>query len=373
MKALLVNTSFYPEIGGVENSLRSISTVLSDQCWDVDVVCGDKGLYSSKEKLFGANVYRYKQRNKFKFLNLMVTLKRLKSKKHDLIITRHIDTTLALMLLGFSNVNYIAPGVYRYQNVGLKKGLFGKIKFIVNSFLETIVLSQCEHVYVFSETMRKQISSVAPTKVVEYLKPGVDRSRFYNISADEKREVRLNLGLPEEKKLVLYAGRFSDVKNLGVLIESFQYLPNNVVLVLVGDGPLRRDIIRLVDDLSLHERVIIHDKTTTPEYYYRASDIYCLPSTYEPFGQVLLEASFSKLPVVALDSNIKGVETATREIYEVANELVTYVEINEPKGFSTAIIKSLEKTNKHDSYSQFMKLYSWDSLIQHLLTKSTSG
>ncbi|WP_140402857.1 glycosyltransferase family 4 protein [Vibrio coralliirubri] len=373
MKALLINTSFYPQVGGVENSLRSMSEVLSARGWGVDIVCGDEGKYLSKDKLFNANIFRYKQGPKFKFLNLLRLLKSLQLGEYNLIISRHIHTTFALLILGVDNVKYIAPGVYKNQNAYLKNGIFDRVKYTINVAIESYVIRKCANIYVFSESMHEQVNDVSANKKTFGLKPGVDPARFFSVSPVVKNSLREEFELPVDKKIILYLGRFADVKNIETLIDSFKLLPDDCLLLLVGDGPLLNQLHQKVNDLGINGKVCILGKTNKPEDFYKVVDIYCLPSVYEPFGQVLLEASFSLLPIVALDSNLADVNTATREIYDNFPSLITYSYNNSPAGFSDAIQVALSKPFIEKDFSDFINRYSWDGFIDDLLLNTNTN
>ena len=367
MKALLINTSFYPQVGGVENSLRSISEILSEKKWEVDVVCGDNGKYPRQENLFKANIFRYKQKSKFKLFYLLSLLKKRQLGSYDLIVSRHIQTTLALLLLGAKNVKYIAPGVYKNQNAYLDKGFSNRLKYKINVAIESYVIKNCSNIYVFSDSMRQQINEIRPAKALYSLKPGVDKCRFFPTNHELKISHRKKLELPIDKKIILYLGRFADVKNIEVLVEAFNSLPDDFLLLLVGDGALFDKINQQVIDLKLTNKVYIRGKTNQPECFYRSADIYCLPSTYEPFGQVLLEATFSFLPIVALDSHLTGVNTASKEIYENFPSLISYVHRNSPIAFAEVIKDTIEKSIVNKEFDSFTDFYSWSKLVDDLV------
>lgn len=106
------------------------------------------------------------------------------------------------------------------------------------------------------------------------------------------------------KTVLLYVGRISWEKNIRLLIEAFRQLPPSVrakaKLVVVGDGPARADLTRLSRRLNLDVAFMGHQKGTRLAAMYASSDISAFPSHTETFGQVVLEALASALPVVGL-------------------------------------------------------------------------
>lgn len=108
----------------------------------------------------------------------------------------------------------------------------------------------------------------------------------------------------DSKTVVLYVGRISWEKNLRLLIEAFQLLPTSVrskaKLVFVGDGPARGELTRLCNKLELDASFMGHQKGSRLAAMYASASIFAFPSFTETFGQVVLEALASGLPVVGL-------------------------------------------------------------------------
>lgn len=108
----------------------------------------------------------------------------------------------------------------------------------------------------------------------------------------------------ESKTVILYVGRISWEKNLRLLIEAFRLLPSSVKssakLVFVGDGPARGELTRLCSKLGLDASFMGHQKGTRLAAMYASSSVFAFPSFTETFGQVVLEALASGLPVVGL-------------------------------------------------------------------------
>ncbi|WFD42642.1 hypothetical protein MPSI1_001289 [Malassezia psittaci] len=106
------------------------------------------------------------------------------------------------------------------------------------------------------------------------------------------------------KAVILYVGRISWEKNIRLLIEAFRMLPSNVrdnaKLVLVGDGPARGELTRLCARYKLDAVFMGHQKGKRLASMFASSSIFAFPSFTETFGQVVLEALASGLPVVGL-------------------------------------------------------------------------
>ncbi|MHB1281982.1 MAG: glycosyltransferase family 4 protein [Acidithiobacillus sp.] len=128
---------------------------------------------------------------------------------------------------------------------------------------------------------------------------GVDTVRFHPQWRDDT--LRESLGLGPEGRLLLYVGRLAPEKNLTPLITAFRALRRScltTVLVLVGDGPLRPGFSRLS-----HEGILCVGMQQGIDLarWYASADLFCFPSCSETFGNVVLEAEASGLPILAYD------------------------------------------------------------------------
>jgi glycosyltransferase involved in cell wall biosynthesis len=128
---------------------------------------------------------------------------------------------------------------------------------------------------------------------------GVDTQLF----SPERRSLawRSRMTNRRDRTIILYVGRLSHEKNLMSLVSSYLAVETpSTQLVLVGDGPARPDL----------ERALAGHNATCTGYLsgealaeaYASADIFAFPSTTETFGQVVLEAMASHLPVVAFDA-----------------------------------------------------------------------
>ena len=105
------------------------------------------------------------------------------------------------------------------------------------------------------------------------------------------------------RRVILAVGRLVPYKGFDVLIRATWRLPADVVVVIVGDGPIRRQLAGLIANEQLGDRVLLAgrlDETELRALLYRCT-LFCLPSTErsEAFGVVMLEAMAAAVPIVA--------------------------------------------------------------------------
>ena len=110
---------------------------------------------------------------------------------------------------------------------------------------------------------------------------------------------------PDEwERVMVFVGRFAEVKNLPWLIERLPELPDTVGLVLVGDGPLRDDLKNKVDRMGFDARVLFAGRKEGDDLYaiMSVSDLLALVSKSEPFGAVVAEGLQWGTPCLVSDN-----------------------------------------------------------------------
>lgn len=118
---------------------------------------------------------------------------------------------------------------------------------------------------------------------------------------DEKRRmaVRDELGIDPSTVLLLNVGRLEAQKNQQLLLDSFARMAvydNDVVLAIVGEGSLRESLENRARSLGISSRVLWLGRRTDVPHLMSASDVFLLPSQFEGFPFVLVEAQASGLP-----------------------------------------------------------------------------
>ncbi len=163
------------------------------------------------------------------------------------------------------------------------------------------------------ETLRALVSNHGQ---IEIIPCGTDTNNFRLTS---KIDARHKLKFDSHEKIILYVGRFDPRKGIETLVKACALLKErnlkNIKLIIVGgssahmpDGDERKRIEKIVDELGMRDFTLFagrigHDILPL---YYTAADVCVIPSHYEPFGLVAIEAMACGLPVVA--SNVGGLK-----------------------------------------------------------------
>lgn len=135
----------------------------------------------------------------------------------------------------------------------------------------------------------------------------------------DRAEGRAKIGVSPETKLVIYAGRFDERKGIETLVRAIAKNEvkrhENLKLMIVGgstpgetDGIEKNRIASIVKELNIEDITEFVGRVQHEDlaYYYAAADVCVVPSHYEPFGLVAIEAMASRTPVIA--SNVGGLK-----------------------------------------------------------------
>jgi len=181
---------------------------------------------------------------------------------------------------------------------------------------ERQVLRSADRIVAATPAEQSQLSFLYQfdTRKTVIIPPGVDTARFYPIPKDEARAA---IGLQPQDRLLLFVGRIEPLKGIDTLLQAIGHLDQSGLqaefphyLAIIGGDPnvteleMNAEMLRLkqlskslgVDDLVLF--LGKRNQDALP-YYYSAAEIVIVPSHYESFGMVALEAMACGTPVVA--------------------------------------------------------------------------
>lgn len=241
--------------------------------------------------------------------------------------------------------------------------------------VEKACLETAERIVATSPQEQDHIRTlVSQTANIDIIPCGTDIRRFGAVS---QSEARLRLGIPKSSLVVLYVGRFDKRKGIETLVRavSRSIFPGlaDIRLIIVGgsrpgqsDGIERERIEGIVDELGLREYTTFPgrvDHDTLP-YYYAAANVCAVPSHYEPFGLVTIEAMAAGTPVVG--SNVGGLQ------FTIAPEETGLLcEPQDELAFAQAIDRILaspqwQKRLGAAARTRVETLFSWDGVAQQL-------
>lgn len=211
---------------------------------------------------------------------------------------------------------------------------------------------------------------------------GVDTTTFRR---HDQREARQRLGLSSEGKIVLFVGRIEPLKGLDTLLRAVALLhgpevtPSDRVaglqlVVVGGDAHAREDqwgseerrLRELVGELGISEQVRFIGSRPQAQlpYLYSAADVVAVPSHYESFGLVALEAQACGTPVVA--SDVGGLR------YTIQDGMSGFLEPwDDPQAFAQRIRQLVEHEGLREEMGAHAianaRAYAWPQIAAHVL------
>lgn len=217
----------------------------------------------------------------------------------------------------------------------------------------------------------------ADSRKLVIIPPGVDTSHFYPIPPDEAKQF---IGLKPESRMVLFVGRIEPLKGVDTLIQAMSRLdlqgahrPVHLAIIGgdVGVSPegMSEEMLRLqklCDDLCMGRMVVFLGKRgqDTLPYYYSAAEVVVMPSLYESFGMVALEAMACGVPVIA--SEVGGLG------YLVQNGFTGYtIPDSDPEALCdklSMLLGDAELRNQMGRYAaEYASDYAWEKITSQII------
>ena len=192
---------------------------------------------------------------------------------------------------------------------------------------------------------------------VAHVPKGVDTDVFTPDGVNKRAE----LGL-QDKRVALVISRLVPIKNVALAVDALALLAGrypDLVLLIVGDGPVRRSLELQVESAGLGGRVVFAGRVAHEQVpvWYRSADLFVLPSEFDNSPNVALEAMACGVPVVATDvggvgeyvkNGVNGQLVAANDRVALAEQIALYVSDSE----------LARRTGRHNR-DEAVRRYSW--------------
>lgn len=204
---------------------------------------------------------------------------------------------------------------------------------------------------------------------------GVDLKQ-YSPNLDMRDTIRKELNLSNDIVIYLFLGRLNGDKGVVELAEAFNKLSSdnkNVFLLLVGtdEDAMVEKIDTIIENKKTYHFV---GPTYTPEIFYQASDVFCLPSYREGFGMSVIEASATKMAVICSDAyglldtivdNKTGLRHKVKDVDDLYKQML---KLSNNKDLRNAL-GSNGLSYIHDNFSAKAISEAWINFYKELLNK----
>lgn len=296
MKIAIFTDTFLPEINGVTKTLSKMKNYLDTTNIEY------KFFIPGKENEKKDNIVSFSSFNFFLYPERKIAIPRyreirtnLDEFKPDLIF---IVTPFAIGLTGFRYAKEKGiPVVSNYSTDFPRYLKHYKLEILENAvwsffrwFHSFSYINLCPSIATKTDMERHGITNV------ELWGRGIETSEF---SPKQRSEDLRKKYCDEDEKVLLYVGRVAPEKELEVLMDAVKILNKKNLkfkLLVIGDGPSKQEF----ENQNIENVVFVGYKTGEElKTYYASADIFAFPSSSETYGNVVLEAMASGLPVVA--------------------------------------------------------------------------
>jgi glycosyltransferase involved in cell wall biosynthesis len=198
---------------------------------------------------------------------------------------------------------------------------------------------------------------------------GVNHETYSKYEKDDESQFRSKFALPEEK-IVLFVGRLVYEKGVHVLVNAAPKILDkvNAKFIIVGNGYMKDQLLSLVRSIGLTDKVMftgfVDDDTLRRLQI--CADVSVVPSLFEPFGIVALEAMAAKSPVVV---------SGTGGLSEIVEHDVSGVKVyaGNPDSLAWGIIKVLTDEGyanwiRINAFKKIQEEYDWNRIAQQTKT-----
>lgn len=171
----------------------------------------------------------------------------------------------------------------------------------------------------------------------------------YKFNQEIRDKIRKSLNI-ENKFVIGHIGRMSPPKNQIFLLKVFadlKRLNNNAILLIIGDGPLRKQLEEEIIKLNLTDNVILLGVRNDVPNLLMAMDVFVLPSLYEGLPVVCVEAQATGLRCILSDNITKEVDCGNCEFISLKNKKI----------WKEKIVEILTKKRKYIKYNEKIKTF----------------
>lgn len=297
----------------------------------------------------------------------------LASKMVDVIINNEVQLLHVHYAIPHASAAYMARQILKKEGLqipvittlhGTDITLVGRDK--TYSPVVTFSMNESAAITAVSKNLRDETyRNFRMEKEIEVIYNFVDTNRFERTAVQAFRQIIA----PKNERIFLHASNFRKVKRVDDVVSVFKKVNKEIPskLLFVGDGPERTHIEGLCRQMEAHSDIKFLGRQDQMEDILAISDLFILPSEYESFGLVALEAMAASVPVISTNvgglpeiniegvtgflSNVGDVENMSKNIIHIFSDETRFIEMKK---------NALEQARKFDIHNivpQYENLY----------------
>jgi glycosyltransferase involved in cell wall biosynthesis len=294
-------------------------------------------------------------------LNLFSLIKNLIQLKNYYIIHIWVPFYLTnLLIISMKNV-------FHYNKIILTMDTFPGLSFKMNPFFNflfkiyyntigKVIFKKIDYLILYDASFKKYALKLGiENEKIKILPTGVETNLKKKTSS-----IRKQFHIKNNEKIILFVGLINERKGIDIIIKIADQMKEkeNIIFLIVGDGPKKEEYLKIVNRKNLKHRVIFVGFRRDVHNFYLESDILLLPSRGEGLSGVIMESMTYGLPIVT--TKIEGTRDLIKDGYNGflcgINNINCFIDKIE------ALLNNKEKRNKfiQNSKKRVKESYNWE-------------
>ncbi|MEH7096688.1 glycosyltransferase family 1 protein [Neobacillus vireti] len=284
--------------GGAETLIMNLYRNIDRNKIQFDFLTCKEGVFDGEIKEMGGKIHRIPYITDVGHFKYIQELNKFFEKnKHYKIVHSHMDKMSGLVLRSANRAG-IPIRISHSHNTSSEGGVAAKFyKWYIGKYIIANATNFLSCSNKAAEWLFKRKSNLSET-----LKNGIEFEKF-TFSEEARESIRKELNI-ENKFVIGHVGRFNRQKNhifLMKILNEINNLNNECILILVGDGPLRAEVEKQVNELKLAAKVMFLGERSDINHLLQGFDIFVFPSLHEGLPVSLIEAQAAGLPCFISD------------------------------------------------------------------------
>lgn len=300
MRVLIINTVAF-DINGISTVILNYYRYTKNQI-DYDFVINEfiHPSYEEELRTDGCQIFVLQHRQKSPFAYIRQLAKIIRDGNYNIVHIHGNSALMSIELLACKKSKSSAKRIVHGHNTDCTHRALHRLlyRWFIRHYDYAIACSKAAGEWLYGTHSHRVLNN------------GIQEERFrWNPAL--RRAMREKYRLSERDLVLLHVGLFNEQKNHVFLIDVFREVVQrnpNAKLRLVGKGDIQEAIRRKVAQYGLESNVTFVGETLHPEEEYHAADVFVMPSLYESFGLVTVEAQCSGLPCVLSDQIPKEIK-----------------------------------------------------------------
>jgi len=347
-KVLIFSTAYFPLVGGAEVAIKEVTDRLED--FEFDLITARTTLsFQKNERLGNINIYRVGlglgSLDKFllPFLGLFLAFKLHNKNNYEIawsIMASYAGVAASLFKRFRPEAKLVLTLQEGDEEDHLKRYVFG-VNFLYKIFIRPwhmMPFKKANEITAISKYLEKRARKNDIKTAISLIPNGVDIELFQKpVGVFDLSNLYNFLKIDVSEKIIITTSRLVKKNAIADIINSLQFLPHDVRLLILGSGSLENELKEYAKNLKFWQRVrflnfVEHDEIYK---YLKIAHVFVRPSLSEGLGNSFLEAMAAGVPVVG--TNVGGIPDFLKD-----GETGLFCEVNNPKSIAEKVNQIIE-------------------------------